>query len=96
MYTCKDNLTPLLYSGKIKNKKKKVGSGVMGRNFSFMRETEVFMHSFMYFLRIPCMCIILLLNTREIAEKTTLVHPFSRAGETDTKELITCLFNYTG
>ena len=23
MYTCKDNLTPLLYSGKIKKKKKK-------------------------------------------------------------------------
>ena len=29
MYTCKDNLTPLLYSGKIKKfKKKKKGSGV--------------------------------------------------------------------
>jgi len=27
MYTCKDNLTPLLYSGKIKKKKKKESLG---------------------------------------------------------------------
>ena len=29
MYTCKDNLTPLLYSGKIKKKKKKKESIVI-------------------------------------------------------------------
>ena len=28
MYTCKDNLTPLLYSGKIKKKKRKKERGV--------------------------------------------------------------------
>ena len=30
MYTCKDNLTPLLYSGKIKKKKKKKRKKTLG------------------------------------------------------------------